>query len=107
MLRDGAVALAFPSRNILNLLIKLSNSPEECKIAKLKSIFKSRARTALKNYQTISLLPLVSKIIEKSIHFQTEDYLNEGKTNLYVSVRLQDEPFNRSLPGSVDRICFN
>ena len=107
MLRDGAVVLAFPSRNIINLLIKLSNSPEECKIAKLKSIFKSRARTALKNYQTISLLPLVSKIIEKSIHFQIEGYLNRKKTNLYVLVRLQDEPFNRPLSGSVDRLCCN
>ena len=96
----SAEVLALPLRNIVNLSIKLSTFPEECKIAKLKPIFKKGARTDPKNYRPISLLPLVSKIIEKSIHFQIEDYLN-------VSVRLHDEPFNRILSGSVDRLCFN
>ena len=31
------------------------------------------------HYRTISLLPLVSSIIEKSIYFQIEDYLNKKK----------------------------
>ena len=59
--------------NIINLSIKLLTFLEECKITKLKPIFKKSARTDLKNYCSISLLPLVSKIIEKSIHFQIED----------------------------------
>ena len=59
--------------NIINLSIKLLTLLEECKITKLKPIFKKSARTDLKNYCSISLLPLVSKIIEKSIHFQIED----------------------------------
>ena len=75
-LMDGAEVLPLPLGNI-KLSIKLSTLPEECKIAKLKLIFKKGARTDLKNYRPISLLPLVSKIIEKSIHFQIEDYLNE------------------------------
>ena len=49
-----------------------------CKIAKLKLIFKKSERTDPKNYRP-SLLPIVSKIIEKSIHIQTEDYLNKKK----------------------------
>ena len=71
--------MALPLGNIINLSIKLSTFPEECKIAKLKPIFKKGARTDPKNYRPISLLPLVSKIIEKSIHFQIEDYLNKKK----------------------------
>ena len=78
-LRDGAEVLALPLGNVINLSIKISAFPEECKIAKLKPIFKKGARTDLKNYRPISLLPLVSKIIEKSIHFQIEDYLNKKK----------------------------
>ena len=78
-LRDGAEVLALPLTNIINLSIKLSTFQEECKIAKLKTIFKKGARTDPKNYRPISLLPLVSKIIEKSIHFQIEDYLNKKK----------------------------
>ena len=69
-LRDGAEVLAFPLRNIINLLIKLSTFPEVCKIAKLRPIFIKGARTDPKNYRPISLLPLVSKVIEKPVHFQ-------------------------------------
>ena len=72
-LRDGAEVLALPLRNIINLSIKLSTFLEECKIAELNSIFKKEARTDPKNYCPISLLPLVSNIIEKSIHFQIKD----------------------------------
>ena len=78
-LRDGAEVLALPLENIMNLSIKLSTFPEECKIAKLKPIFKKSARTDPKNYRPISLLQLVSRIIEKSIHFQIEDFLNKKK----------------------------
>ena len=44
---DGAKVLALPVRNIINLSIKLSAFPEECKIAKLKPKFKKGARTDL------------------------------------------------------------
>ena len=64
-LRDGAEVLAPPSKNIINLSIKLSTFSEECKIVKLKPIFKKGARLIPKNYLPISVLPLVSKIIEK------------------------------------------
>ena len=65
--------------NMINLLIKLSTFQEERKIAKLKPIFRKGAGTDPKNYRPISLLPLVSKITEKSIHFQIEDFLNKNK----------------------------
>ena len=78
-LRDGAEVLALPLRNIINSSIKLWTFLDECEIAKLKPIFIKGARTDPKNYQVISLLPLVSKIIEKLIHFELEDYLNKKK----------------------------
>ena len=40
LLRDSAEVLALSLRNIINLSIKLSTFPEECKITKLKPIFK-------------------------------------------------------------------
>ena len=78
-LKDGAQVLALPLRNIINSSIELSTFPEDCRIAKLKPIFKKGATTDPKNCRPISLLPLVSKIIEKSIHFKIEDYLNKKK----------------------------
>ena len=78
-LRDGAEVLATPLGNVINLSIKLSAFPEECKITKLKPAFKKGARADPQNYRPMFPLPLVSKIIKKSIHFQIEDYLNKKK----------------------------
>ena len=69
-LRDGAEVLALPLRNIINLSIKESTFPEEYTIAKSQPIFKKGTKTYPRNYRPISLLPLVSIMIEKSIHFQ-------------------------------------
>ena len=92
-------------RDIITLSIKLLNFPEESKINKLKPIFRKGARTERKNYQPISLLLLVSKIIEKSIHSQIEDYLNTKKLiYMYQSGFSLLQSF---LSGSVDRIYFN
>ena len=52
--KEGAEILVLPLRNIKNLSIKLSIFPEECKIPKLKPIFKKGARTNLKNYRSIA-----------------------------------------------------
>ena len=74
-LRNSAEILAHLLRNITNLSIKLSAFPEECKIAKLKT-----ASTDPKNYQPISFLPVVSKVIHfTSIYFQIQDYLIKKK----------------------------
>ena len=57
--KEGAEILVLPLRNIINLSIKLSIFPEQCKIAKLKPIFKSGAWTDSENYRPTSLLPLI------------------------------------------------
>ena len=44
-LSNGAEVLALALRNIINLSIKLSTFPVECKIAKSKPAFKKGART--------------------------------------------------------------
>ena len=101
---DGAEALALPLRDIISLSIKLSAFPDECKIAKLKPIFNKGARTDPKNYRPISFLLLVSKMIEQSIHFQIESYLNKKKLiDMYQSGFRK----NHSTAGSVNRLCCN
>ena len=70
-LKDGSSILVTPITQICNLSIKLSTFPNKCKPAKLKPLFKKGSKTEAKNYRPISLLPLVSKIMEKIIHNQT------------------------------------
>ena len=47
--RGCAELWALPLQNIINLSTKLSTLPEECKIVKLKPIFKKGAYTDPKN----------------------------------------------------------
>ena len=62
-----------------NLSISLSSFPDDCKIAKLKPLYKKEAKTKPKNYRPISLLPLISKVIEKAIHNQTQNFLDTNR----------------------------
>ena len=74
-LRDTTKVVALPITLLCNLSIKYSSFPSACKIAKLKPIFKKGSKTDMQNYRPISLLPLISKILEKVIHDQTQAYL--------------------------------
>ena len=44
----------------------------------MKPIFKKGSKTDMQNYRPISLLPLISKILEKVIHDQTQTYLTKN-----------------------------
>ena len=59
--------------------IKLGSFSDSCKIAKLKPLFKKGYRTTTSNYRPMSLLPLISKIIEKFIHKQTSRFLSNNE----------------------------
>ena len=65
-----------PITQLCNLSIKLSVFPDDCKIAKLKPLYKKGSNIDPKNYRPISLLPLISKIFEKLVHIQTQEYLD-------------------------------
>ena len=77
-LKEGAPVLASPIRDLINLSISLSSFPDDCKIAKLKPLYKKEAKTKPKKYRPISLLPLISKIIERITHDQTQVFLDEN-----------------------------
>ena len=70
-LKDGAHVLARPISELFNLSIKLNSFPRSCKFAKVKPLFKKGSKTDPQNYRPISLLPLLSKIIERIAHDQT------------------------------------
>ena len=75
-LKDGGKVLAKPITELCNLSITSGKFPDSCKIAKLKPIYKKGSLTEASNYRPISLLPLISKVIEKVIHDQTSAFLN-------------------------------
>ena len=74
-LKDGAEILPKPISEICNLSISHGIFPNACKVAKLKLIFKNDKKADPSNYRPISLLPMISKIIEKLNHDQTNEFL--------------------------------
>ena len=51
--------------------------PDECKIAKLQPLYKKGKKTDPKNYRPTSLLPVISKILEKVILDQTMEFVTK------------------------------
>ena len=78
-LKDGAKLLTTPITQLCNLSISSRTFPDACKIAKLKPLFKKGTRTDPKNYCPISLLPLISKVLEGAIHEKTTEFLDKHK----------------------------
>ena len=78
-LKYEANILAKPISKTCNLSIKYSIFPTDCHIAKLKPLLNKGSTTFLRNYRSISLLLLISKIIENVIHYQTQAFLDKNK----------------------------
>ena len=53
--------------------------PNKIKTAKFNPIYKKDDKTLLKNYRPISILPVVSKIIENVMHNKMMDYFTSNK----------------------------
>ena len=82
-LKDRATFLTKPIIGLCSLSINSEKFPDSCKVAKLRSLYKKGSLTQSCNYRPISLLPLISKVIEKVIHDLTSTFLNSKKL-LYI-----------------------
>ena len=70
-LKDRSKVVATPIVQIRNLFTKLSIVPHECKVAKLKTLYKKGKKADPKNYRSISLLQLFPKSWKKSSMIKT------------------------------------
>ena len=88
-LKNGAHFLARPIRQLFNISIKLNCFPRSFKIVKVKPIFKKGSETDPQNYRPISLLPLISKIIERIVHDQVRTNFCTGFNRVFEKNALQ------------------
>ena len=97
--------MAKPISTLCNLSISQGVFPNTCKVAKLKPIFRKGKKTDLSNYRPISLLPSVSKIIERVIHDQTNAFLSdEDILYEYESSFRGNHSTNLGLPFLTDKV---
>ena len=68
-----------PLKHIFNLSINKGIFPDKMKIAIIKPIHKKKSKNNFENYRPISLLPQISKILEKLIYNRLEHFINKHK----------------------------
>ena len=78
LLKDCATSLWKPLSFIINLSITTGRVPNVWKMAKIVPIHKSGATDRPENYRPISVLPILSKILEKAVHCQLMQFLEEN-----------------------------
>ena len=66
---------------MINQVLNNGIFPDKLKIAKVVPIFKSGDCALTNNYRPISLLPVISKVIEKIIYTQLSLYFESNKKN--------------------------
>ena len=74
-LKDGANVLPKPIAKICKISISSVLFPSDYKIAKLKQLYKKESKTNPENFRPISLLPLISKVIERIVYDQVDNFL--------------------------------
>ena len=75
--KNGTTVLTKTISEICNLSIKYSIFLSYCKIAKLKPLFEKVSKPAPRNDRHISLLSLISEIIEKVFYDKTQSFLGK------------------------------
>ena len=78
-----APSIIKPLTLIINQIMKTGVFPNKMKLAKVIPIYKKDDPTQVTNYRPISLLPVLSKVVEKTIAKQLSEYFEENK--LYLS----------------------
>jgi hypothetical protein len=78
ILKAAASSIASSLTYIFNHALISSHFPSEWKVAKLLPLFKKGPRNLGENYKPISILPSISKLMERIMHDQLYEYLNEN-----------------------------
>ena len=76
LLKSTIDEILIPLTHIINLSMQNGTVPEKMKIAKIIPIYKSGEKDLFNNYRPISLLPALSKIMEKIVANRLVNYFN-------------------------------
>ena len=79
MIKYTQLSIAKPLTHLINLSLKLNHIPKDWKTAKIVPIYKNDDKTSPNNYRPISLLPTISKVLEKVVANQVHSYLSFNK----------------------------
>ena len=75
-LKDAASEIVLPLSHLINLSITTKTVPIDFNTARVVPLFKKGDRNFEGNYRPVSILPVVSKILERIVYNQVNEYLN-------------------------------
>ena len=78
VLKEIKFEIAIPLTFIINKSLQSSEVPKVMKKAKVVPIYKSGPKDDITNFRPVSLLPVISKLLEKLVKAQVSDYLEEN-----------------------------
>ena len=78
LLKDSASVIADSLTLLFNRSLDSGNFPSLWKCSKVSALFKSGDRCDPNNYRPISILPTISKILERGVHMQVYKYLMDN-----------------------------
>jgi len=70
-------SIVTPLVHLFNISISTGTVPSHLKVAKVIPIFKSGDKYSFNNYRPISVLPAISKILEKLVYKRIYDFINK------------------------------
>ena len=76
-LRDGADVIAKPVQHILNISILTEVVLYGFKQARVTPLYKKGSKLEAGNYRPVSVLCVLSKVLERAVHVQLTEYLNK------------------------------
>ena len=76
LLKSTIDEILIPLTHIINISMQSGTVPEKMKIAKIIPIYKSGEKDIFNNYRPISLLPALSKIMDKIVANRLVNYFN-------------------------------
>ena len=79
ILKDNLTHLSPFFEELFNLSTETNTFPDDFKVGKVASVFKSGDKEDLNNYRPISVLPTIARIFERLPYNQLYDYLTANK----------------------------
>ena len=77
--KSVAETISVPISILINISLETALVPNSLKLAKVIPIYKAKAKDDFSNYRPISILPSVSKILEKVIHKRLYFFMQNSK----------------------------